>query len=297
MKNRMNAASILGGIIVYGILIVVFVVTFVPFWQVFVLSINDYSKGLHSGIVLWPNGINLDSYITVLNNGEILNALIITTLRVAIGVPINVLFTSLLAYTLSKDDLVGKRIINLFFVITMYFSGGMIPSYMIIRSVGLIDHFPVFIIPGMINVFWMILIRTYMQGLPDEIEEAAEIEGANEIQIFRMIIIPICTPVLATVVLFSSISHWNSWYDSYIYTYKPSLRTLQAILVKILNQYQMGEMLSFSQQLANQSKRVPVTSESIRMTVTMVSTVPIILVYPLIQKYFIKGILIGAIKT
>jgi putative aldouronate transport system permease protein len=127
-------------------------------------------------------------------------------------------------------------------------------------------------------------------------EEAAEIEGANDIRIFLRVILPVCTPVLATITLFSAISHWNAWYDSYIYTYKPSLKTLSAVLVKILNQFQTNDMLDSAQQLANEQRKMPVSSESIRMTVTMVATLPIIVVYPLLQKYFLQGMLIGAVK-
>jgi putative aldouronate transport system permease protein len=178
----------------------------------------------------------------------------------------------------------------------MYFGGGLIPTYMVVKSLNLIDSFWVFIFPGIMSVFWMILVRTYMEGLPKEMEEAAQIEGANDILIFLKVIIPVCTPVLATITLFSAINHWNSWYDSYIYTYNPDLKTLSAVLVKILNQFETNDMLSEAEQLANQQRKMPVSSESIRMAVTMVATLPIVLMYPLLQKYFLKGMLIGAVK-
>lgn len=128
-------------------------------------------------------------------------------------------------------------------------------------------------------------------------EESARLDGANDLLILFRVILPLCLPILATITLFAAIYHWNSWYDSYIYTYKASLKTLQAVLVKILNQYQSGDMLSAAQQMANEAKRLPVSSETIRMTVTMVSTIPIVLVYPFLQRYFIKGIMVGAIKS
>lgn len=168
---------------------------------------------------------------------------------------------------------------------------------MIIKSLGLIDSFLVFLFPGLINIFWMVLVRTYMEQLPRELEESAEMDGAQDIQIFIKVILPVCIPVMATVGLFSAIFHWNAWYDSYIYTYNPDLKTLQAVLVKILNQFQTGDMLSQAQQLANENKKIPVTSESIRMTVTMVATIPIILVYPFLQRFFLKGMLLGAVKN
>ncbi|REK75232.1 carbohydrate ABC transporter permease [Paenibacillus paeoniae] len=282
--------------IVYGFLLLLFIVTFFPFWHIFILSLNDASDPTYGQFMLWPTEFSLDSYKTVLKDSEILNSIGVTVARTVIGVPLTLACISMLAYSLSKRELVGWRSINLFFVFTMYFSGGLIPTYMVVRSLNLIDSFWVFIFPGIMSIFWMILVRTYMEGLPKEMEEAAQLEGANDIQIFLKVIIPVCIPVLATITLFSAIVHWNAWYDSYIYTYNPNLKTLSAVLVKILNQFQTNDMLSAAQQLANEQRKMPVSSESIRMTVTMVATLPIILMYPLLQKYLLKGMLIGAVK-
>jgi putative aldouronate transport system permease protein len=295
MNKQERLLTYSGNVLLYGFLSVLFVVTFFPFWQIFILSINDGTDSLRGGFLLWPRDISLDSYATVFANPEILASVKVTLLRTLLGVPLSILCIALLAYTLSKRELVFGRAINLFFIFTMYFSGGLIPTYMIIKSLGLIDNFLVFIFPGIINIFWMILVRTFMEQLPRELEESAQIDGANDVRIFVKVILPICVPVLATVSLFSAIYHWNAWYDSYIYTYKPDLKTLQAVLVKILNQYQTGDMLNEAQ--ANASKRIPVTSESIRMTVTMVATIPIILVYPFLQRFFLKGMLLGAVKN
>ena len=296
MSVKGKVSSIIGQITVYGSLFILFAVTFFPFWNIFVLSLNEAGDSMRGGIFLWPRKISIDSYLAVFRNEEILSSLKITLLRTAIGVPSTVITTSMLAYGLSKKELVGRKFINLFFIFTMYFSGGLVPTYIVIKMLGLIDKLAVLILPNMINVFWMLLLRTYMEGLPKELEESAKIDGANDIIIFARIILPVCIPVLATVTLFSAISHWNSWYDSHIYTYKPELKTLSAILVQILNQYQTGSMLSEAQQLANDAKKMRVSSESIRMAVTMVATLPIIIVYPFIQRYFTKGIMIGAIK-
>jgi len=297
MNTKDRTLDMAGKLLLYGFLGVVFLITFFPFWQIFILSINDGTDSLRGGFMLWPREFSLESYSAVFSNSEILTSLRTTVLRTAIGVPLTVACISMLAYVLSKRALVGNRFLNLFFIFTMYFSGGLIPTYMVIKSLNLIDNFLVLVLPGMINIFWMILVRTYMEQLPKEIEESAEIDGAHDVRIFVQIILPVCVPVLATITLFAAIFHWNAWYDSYIYTYKPDLKTLQAVLVKILNQYQTGEMLSQAQQLANENKRIPVTGESIRMTVTMVATLPIILVYPFLQKFFLKGMLLGAVKN
>ena len=295
--RRLTPSQLLGNVVVYGFLLLLFIITFFPFWHIFMLSLNDAGDPTYGKLMLWPSAFTLDSYKAVLQDSEIIHSLGVTVCRVLVGVPITVACVSMLAYALSKRELTGWRGINLFFVFTMYFSGGLIPTYMVVRSLHLIDSFWVFIFPNIINVFWMILVRTYIEGLPKEMMEAAQIDGANDFQIFLRVVLPVCVPVLATVTLFSAISHWNAWYDSYIYTYDSALKTLPAVLVKILNQYQTGDMLSAAQQLANEQRRMPVSSESIRMTVTMVATLPIIAVYPLLQKYFLKGMMIGAVKS
>lgn len=293
---QLTPGQIAGKLVVYGFLLFIFIVTFFPFWQIFILSINDAGDSLKGGLLLWPRELNFSSYKAVFQNEEILSSLGVTVTRTVIGVPLTVFCVAMLAYVLSKTELVHRRAINFFFVFTMYFSGGLIPTYMVIKALGLIDNFFVFIFPGLVNIYWMILVRTYIEGHPKELFEAAASEGAGEFTIFMRVVLPLSMPVLATILLFSAISHWNAWYDSYIYTYKPQLKTLQAVLVKILNQYQTGAMVSQAQQMANEAKKMPVSSESIRMTVTMVATIPIILVYPFLQKYFIKGMLIGAVK-
>ncbi|MDQ6418404.1 carbohydrate ABC transporter permease [Paenibacillus sp. LHD-117] len=282
---------------IYLFLIVIFLVTFYPFWNILVVSLNDATDSVRGGLYLWPRQFTLESYQSIFRNHELINSVKVTVLRTVIGTPLSVLAISMMAYSLSKRELIAWRAFTLFFIFTMYFGGGLIPTYMIIKSLGLIDSFWVFIFPGLIGVFLMILVRTYMEQLPPEIEESAKIDGANDLQIFGKMVLPLCVPVLATIALFIGIGHWNSWYDSYIYTYKPELKTLQAILVKILNQFQTGAMLSEAEALANSSKRIPVSGESIRMAVTMVATLPIILVYPFLQRFFVKGIMMGAIKS
>lgn len=286
----------LSSIFIYTALSLLFIITFYPFWNIFVLSLNDATDSLRGGLMLWPRVFSIDSYKAVLSDTALLSSLKVTLLRTAVGVPMNLLAVTTLAYALSQRDLIGRRQINLLFVFTMYFSGGLIPTYMIVKWLGLIDNFLVYLLPGLYNVYWMILVRTYMEGLPYSMIESARIDGANDIQIFAKVVLPSCAPVVATIGLFSAIYHWNAWYDSYIYTNKPELETLSNALVKILNQYQTGAMMTQAQQMAAASKRLPVSSESIRMTVTMVTTIPIILVYPFVQKYFIKGMMLGSVK-
>ncbi|GGA30371.1 carbohydrate ABC transporter permease [Paenibacillus physcomitrellae] len=275
----------------------IFVVTFYPFWNILVISLNDATDTLRGNLYFWPRSLTFESYRTIFRNPEIWSALQVTVLRTIIGTALSMFCISMLAYSLSKRYLLGWKYFSFFFVFTMYFGGGLIPTYMVIKSVGLIDSFWVFIFPGLIGVFLMILVRTFIEQIPGEVEESAKIDGANDLQIFFRIVMPLCVPVLATIGLFLAIGHWNSWYDSYVYTYKPNLKTLQAVLVKILNQYQTAGMMSDAQQLAQSSKQIPVSTESIRMATTMVATLPIIMVYPFVQKYFVKGMMMGAIKS
>ncbi|MFB9278254.1 carbohydrate ABC transporter permease [Cohnella cellulosilytica] len=297
MNNTKTIPEHLFDAALYLFLACIFVATFYPFWNILVISLNDATDTLRGSLYFWPREFTLASYNTIFRNPEIWSALQVTVLRTIVGTILSIFCISLLAYALSKRHLLGWKYFSFFFVFTMYFGGGLIPTYMIIKSLGLIDSFWVFIFPGAIGVFLMILVRTFIEQLPGEIEESAKIDGANDLQIFARIVMPLCVPVLATIGLFLAIGHWNAWYDSYIYTYKPELKTLQAVLVKILNQFQTGAMMTDAQQLAQSSKRIPVSSESIRMAVTMVATLPIILVYPFVQKYFVKGIMMGAIKN
>ncbi|MCL6459935.1 MAG: carbohydrate ABC transporter permease [Gorillibacterium sp.] len=297
MKSKTGISEHIFDAMLYIFLALIFLATFYPFWNILVISLNDATDTLRGNLYLWPRVFTIESYITIFRNPEIWTAIRVTALRTIIGSTLSIFCISMLAYSLSKRNLLARRFFSFFFVFTMYFGGGLIPTYMVIKSVGLIDSFWVFIFPGLIGVFLMILVRTFIEQIPAEIEESSRIDGANDLQIFFRIVMPLCVPILATIGLFLAIGHWNAWYDSYVYTYKSDLKTLQAVLVKILNQYQTGGMMSEAQQLAQSSKRIPVSSESIRMAVTMVATLPIVMVYPFVKKYFIKGIMMGAIKS
>ncbi|MGG1637128.1 sugar ABC transporter permease [Paenibacillus sp. FSL A5-0031] len=283
--------------IVYLFIIAVFIVTFYPFWNIFIISFNSAEDTLRGNLYLWPRDFSLASYKQILSDSEIWTAIKVTVLRTLIGTPLAVIVISMLSYSLSKRELVGNRFWSLYFVFTMYFGGGLIPYYMVLKSLHLIDSFMVFILPGMMNVFYMIIVRTFMQQLPQELDESAKIDGANYMQIFFKIILPLTTPVLATIGMFTAIGHWNAWFDSYVFTYNSDLKTLQAVLVKILNQYQTSSMVGDAQQLADASKRLAVSPDTIRMAATMVATLPILMVYPFLQKYFVKGMTLGAVKS
>jgi putative aldouronate transport system permease protein len=296
MKNRGIEDMIYTGM-VYVFLIAVLFVTFYPFWNVLVLSVNSASDTIKGGIYFWPRELSFTSYKEILTDREILHSVWVSVARTIVGTPLAIIVISLLAYPLSNRDLLMRKQVTLYFIFTMYFGGGLIPYYMVLKNLHLIDSFWVYIFPGLMNVFYMILVRTFIEQLPQEMIESAKIDGANDLHIFIRIILPLTVPVLATIAMFTAIGHWNSWFDSYVFTYKPSLKTLQAVLVKILNQYQTGSMVSDAQKVADSSKRLAVSSDTIRMAATMVATLPIVLVYPFLQRYFVKGMTLGAVKS
>ena len=253
----------------------VVVVTVYPFWNIFIISINDATDAIRGGLYFLPRKLSLSSYAEILGRSTFLASIKVSVGRTLIGTPIAVLVTAMLAYPLSRKDLVGRKFWNLLFVFTMYFGGGLVPYYMVLKGIHMLNTFWVFIFPMMMSVYNMILIRSYIESMPDSLFEAAKIDGANDLVVFVKMVIP-------------------SWFDAYLYTSDQALKPMQSILVEILNQYQTGA--STSQAMSNAKAGVTVTPDSIRMAATMVATLPIIMVYPFVQKYFVKGIMLGAVK-
>ena len=272
----------------------VVVVTVYPFWNIFIISINDATDAIRGGLYFLPRKLSLSSYAEILGRSTFLASIKVSVGRTLIGTPIAVLVTAMLAYPLSRKDLVGRKFWNLLFVFTMYFFGGLVPYYMVLKGIHMLNTFWVFIFPMMMSVYNMILIRSYIESMPDSLFEAAKIDGANDLVVFVKMVIPLSKPILMTVALFVAINQWNSWFDAYLYTSDQALKPMQSILVEILNQYQTGA--STSQAMSNAKAGVTVTPDSIRMAATMVATLPIIMVYPFVQKYFVKGIMLGAVK-
>lgn len=275
-------------------LTVVAVVTVYPFWNVFIVSINDATDAVRGGLYLWPRVFSLQSYQNILMRSDFQHSILITVARTVIGTPLAVLCTAMAAYTLSRRELVAGKFWNLLFVFTMYFGGGQVPYYMVLKGLGLLDNFWVFIFPLIMSVYNMILIKSYITSMPDSLFEAVKIDGGNDLVIFFRFVLPLAKPILMTVALFVAINQWNSWFDANLYTSSENLKPMQSKLVEILNQYQTGA--TTSQQMSNAKTGVTVTADSIRMAATMVATLPIIMIYPFIQKYFVKGIMLGAVK-
>ncbi|HBP38405.1 MAG TPA: ABC transporter permease [Clostridiales bacterium] len=260
-----------------------------PFYYIFIYSISDPIQA-SKGVLFWPLEPTLANYIAVTSIRGIGKAVLVSIGRTVIGSALMVFCSSLLGYLVSRESMPLRKVVYRFFVITMYFSAGLIPVFILFKTLGLYNSFFVYIIPGAVAVFNMILVKTSIEQLPASLEESAKLDGAGYFLIFRKIIFPLCLPIVATIALFGAVGQWNSWSDTLIFTTNKDLRSLQYVL------YQLLKEASNIAKEALEGKKIRTTPAAVKMTVTMVVTIPILLVYPFMQRYFVKGIMIGAIK-
>ncbi|NLD88708.1 MAG: carbohydrate ABC transporter permease [Clostridiales bacterium] len=279
------------------LMLIVGFITLYPFWYCIVVSFNDGLDATMAPLYFWPRKWTFDNYEFIVTNERTLHAAMISVLRTVIGVVTHVSFTGVVAYGLSKRWLMGRKYYMMFFMFTMYFGGGLIPTYLLIRALGLIDNFLVYIIPSLFSVYDSILIMAYYDSIPGALEEAARIDGAGHFKIFARIIFPASLPIFATIALFNGVGQWNAYFDTTIYTRSDKLLTLQAIMTKMINSaealQEMNEQMAASGAVDGFATIKPIT---IRMATMIFTTVPITLVYPFLQKYFVKGIMIGSVK-
>jgi putative aldouronate transport system permease protein len=268
------------------------IVTMYPILYVAFASFSEPALMMaHKGILWKPLGFSLETYGAVFSNPMILLGYRNTLFIVIVGVALNLLLTSFAAYALSRKTLQYRKLLTLFIVFTMFFSGGLIPFYLLVRGLGITDTLWALILPTAISAFNLIIMRTSFEAVPDALEESAKIDGANDFGILFRIFLPLCKPVLAVVGLYYGVSHWNSWFNAMIFLQDRSLYPLQLILREILI---IGEANSMAEG-ASQDEII-ILGETLKYATIMVATLPIFLVYPLLQKYFVKGALIGAIK-
>lgn len=256
VKKKKSTQDIILDAFIFLFLVLVVIVTLYPFWNIFVISLNDPVDAIRGEIYFWPREFSLKGYKTVLGDPAFLRSIGVTVMRTVIGTPLAVLITAMFAYVMSYKQLVGRKFFNVLFVFTMYFGGGIIPYYMILKNIGLINNFWVYILPNVVSVYNMILIRNYIEGMPGELTESAKIDGANDLVIFAKIIIPLAKPILMTVTLFVAIMHWNSWFDSHIYTSSQDLKTLQAVIYQLLNKYDTKMMTSAASRMSDAAKKM-----------------------------------------
>ncbi|WP_166240284.1 carbohydrate ABC transporter permease [Paenibacillus turpanensis] len=280
----------------YVVMSLAAVVTMYPFLNVLAISLNDSMDTIKGGITIFPREFTLQNYETIFRFDGLLTGLRNSVIRTVLGAAIGVLSASMVAYVLSRQDFQARKWLSVVFALTMYFSGGLIPVYMLMRGLGLIGSFWVYIVPAILSVWNVFIIRSYIDGLPAALQESAKIDGANDWTIYWKVILPLCQPVLATIALFVAVGHWNSWFDTFLYnSSKPHLTTLQYELMKVLQSTQSGNE-SYRDPNTQQSM-ASVSPESIKMAITIVVTVPILTVYPFLQRYFVKGMTLGAVKS
>jgi putative aldouronate transport system permease protein len=283
-----------------GVMLLIMFVTMYPFWNTIVVSFNSATDTTRGGITFWPRVFTLQNYRAVFTSGTIYHAFFISVARTVIQTVSGVFLTSMLAYVLSRKEYIFRKPFTLILILSMYINAGLIPNYFLIRSLGMINTFWVYVVPGMISAFNFIVIRTYMLTLPDSIIESARIDGCGDFIIFTRIILPLCLPVLATISLFVAVGSWNSWFDTMIYNSgRVNLHTLQYKLMEYLQSSQsqstsaaaIGAM-GMAENLASSM----VTPVSIRAAITVVAALPILVVYPFLQRYFVAGINVGSVK-
>ncbi|WP_337098465.1 carbohydrate ABC transporter permease [Paenibacillus sp. YIM B09110] len=282
-------------IFIYVVMAIVGIVTLYPFLNVLAISFNDSVDTVRGGITIFPREFTWKNYETIFGFEGLITGFRNSVIRTVVGTLFGVIAASMLAYTLSRPDFQGRRWMSFLFALTMYFSGGLIPGFLLIKNLGLIGSFYVYIIPALLSVWNVFVVRSFIDGLPYALQESAKIDGANDWIIFWRIILPLCQPVLATIALFIAVGHWNAWFDTYLYNARvPGNTTLQYELMKVLQSTQSGN--NYRDPNAQQAI-ASVSPESIKMAITIVVTVPILLVYPFLQKYFVKGMTLGAVKS
>jgi putative aldouronate transport system permease protein len=275
------------------------IVMLYPMLNTLAVSLNEASDTVRGGIYLLPRAFTWYNYTHIFGESQLVQAGVISILRTVIGTAISVFCTAMVAYTISRKDFVLKKFVTIAFVLTMYLNGGLIPTYILMRELSLIGTFWIYIIPGLIGVFNLIVVRSFIEGLPDTIFESARIDGAGEFTQFFKIALPLCLPVIATVSLFVAVGQWNQWFDVFLYnSHIPELSTLQYELMKILQNSNSMTGGNAQSAFANSQSGVveTVTPQSIRAAMTIIVSVPIICVYPFLQKYFVKGLTLGGVK-
>ena len=278
-------------VVVYIILGVVGVIVFYPFYNAVLVSIVGRKEYVQTPFMLFPKNITFDSYKYLFEDGSVLKGYRSTLFIVLFGVPYNLLLCTSLAYAMSRPKFPGKAIINTVIILTMYFNGGIIPMYLLMRYMGLLSSLWSVILVYGVNAYNMIIMRNFFRSIPESIEESARIDGANDIVIMFRIVLPLSKPIIATILLFFLVDRWNEWYYAMVFLRDNNKWPLQVVLRNIVNQPLMDFTVSTS------ALRGSTYSESIKMAAVVITMLPVMLVYPFMQKYFMKGIMLGGVKS
>lgn len=269
-----------------------------PFYYLFINTISDNALSARGLITLLPKGVHFENYIQIFKISGILTAAIVSLARTVIGTTLSVFASAFLGYLLTKRNMIGHKLVYRFIVVTMYFNAGVIPWYINMMNLHLLNNFLVYILPTIVAPYNIILVKTYVESIPSALEDAAQMDGAGYMARFAWVILPVCLPILATITIFSAVGQWNSFQDTLFLISDNRLYTLQFLLYRYMNEAEalatIIKTAESSELLANMT--ITQTPTSIKMTVSMIVVLPILLVYPYFQKYFVKGIMIGAVK-
>ncbi|HEX2927340.1 MAG TPA: carbohydrate ABC transporter permease [Ruminiclostridium sp.] len=292
MKIKKNAGDITFDTINTVIMVFICFVALYPIWYVLIHSFNDGFDSAQGGMYWWPRKFTLDNYKEVFRNNEIITAFIVTILRTVIATAAHVFFTGMVAYSFMKKELMGRKVYMTMGLITMFFSGGLIPTFIVIKNLGMFDNFLVYIFPVMFSFFDLIIFQAFFRSIPEALEESAKIDGANSFTIFIRIIIPVSKAVIATIVLFNGVFNWNDYFMGIIYTNNDKLHPIQTYLYKMIVQSESSKTSLMTGSVSQST----FTSTSLQMATMFITTLPIVCVYPFLQKHFVKGMLLGSVK-
>lgn len=279
--------------VVVIVMILIAVACLYPFYLAVVMSFNEGLDAQRGGIYLWPRMLTLANYEKLFSDGAWGRAFGVTIARTVIGTFMTVFFTLFVAYGLSYKDLVFRKAYYSIFIFAMYFSGGVIPYYILLRSLHLLNTFLVYVVPSCLSLFYIIVATSFFQDVPKELGESARLDGAGEFTIFGRIILPICKPLMATIAIFTSVGHWNAWYESAFFVSDKSLRTLGYLMIAVINSSKASGSAADAAMQANAGT----TTLSIQLAAMVIAVAPILCVYPYFQKYFVTGMTVGAVKS
>lgn len=276
-----------------GLLSIVFLY---PFWRVFILSINEGIDAAKGGIDFWPRLFTLDNYLVLFSRDDIINAYQITIARTVVGTVLSVLLMALMAYGLSKQHIRGRVFVNTLLLVTIFFSGGLIPTYLLYLNLQIFDTFWVYIFPALYSATNVFIMRTFFRQFTVEIEESAKMDGASDLTVFFRIVFPLSMPIMATMALFMAVGHWNDYLTGIMFVYDARLLPLQTVLMKIINEGDSSKFVSQGGLMLQGERMQTVTTHSVRMAALMIVVLPIMCIYPFLQRFFVKGIMIGSLK-
>ncbi|SDO19388.1 putative aldouronate transport system permease protein [Paenibacillus sp. yr247] len=280
-------------IVNYSLLTLFCLLTLYPIIYVIAGSFNDGNDYMRGGVYFFPRQFSLASYMIVFRDDRLISSIIVSLLRTGIGTITSILFTAMVAYAMSRKYLIGRNGYYWIHLITLFFNGGLIPYFILLKYLNLLDSFWVFIIPSVFSVFNMIIFQGFFREIPEDIHESATMDGAGDFRIFWALFIPLSTPILATVGLWNAVWHWNSFFDAMLFTNSQKLMPLQLYLMKLIKE---ADVLTASSPFVPPQIKKQFSVQTVRMAAIMISTLPILGLYPFMQRYFVTGIMVGSLK-